>query len=149
MRRQMAPQAYIYIYIYACCEVVIWAKFGRFNSDYLGQVRDIIWTKVIFNLYLEWVLGDLLLLNYHFVWCVCVCVCARFLCPFFCQFLKNSLFFSKKGSEICFPNFLCFKFNFRKSLSLGSLKHYKNRGFSVLAFFVFSLLKEKRIGKKR
>ena len=40
-------QAYIYIYIYnACCEVIIWAKFGHFKGFlsgpsegyYLGQV---------------------------------------------------------------------------------------------------------------
>ena len=32
--------AYIYIYIYisVCCEVIIWAKFGVFQSYDLGQV---------------------------------------------------------------------------------------------------------------
>ena len=30
--------AYIYIYIYACCGVIIWAKFGLLRCYYLGQV---------------------------------------------------------------------------------------------------------------
>ena len=34
------------IYIYICCEVIIWAKFGHFRCYYLGQVGVIIWAKL-------------------------------------------------------------------------------------------------------
>ena len=37
---------YEYIYIYICCEVIIWAKFGHFRCYYLGQVGVIIWAKL-------------------------------------------------------------------------------------------------------
>ena len=40
------------LYIYIHCEVIIWAKFGVFESYYLGQVRVIIWAKFVFSLYL-------------------------------------------------------------------------------------------------
>ena len=33
------------IYLYMCCEVIIWAKFGHFRCYYLGQVGVIIWAK--------------------------------------------------------------------------------------------------------
>ena len=36
----------IYIYIYMCCEVIIWAKFGHFRCYDLGQVGVIIWAKL-------------------------------------------------------------------------------------------------------
>ena len=36
----------VYIYIYICCEVIIWAKFGHFRCYYLGQVGVIIWAKL-------------------------------------------------------------------------------------------------------
>ena len=42
--------AYIYIYIYACCEVKILAKFYPFQSQYFGQVKVNILAKVIFAL---------------------------------------------------------------------------------------------------
>ena len=35
---------HIYIYIY--CEVIVWARFGRFRGYYLGQVGVVIWAKV-------------------------------------------------------------------------------------------------------
>ena len=35
-----------HIYIYICCEVIIWAKFGHFRCYYLGQVGVIIWAKL-------------------------------------------------------------------------------------------------------
>ena len=34
------------LYIYICCEVIIWAKFGHFRCYYLGQVGVIIWAKL-------------------------------------------------------------------------------------------------------
>ena len=37
-------------HIYICCEVIIWAKFGGFQSYYLGQVNVIIWAKLVFTL---------------------------------------------------------------------------------------------------
>ena len=40
------------VYIYICCEVIIWAKFGHFRCYYLGQVGVSIWAKVVFSLYL-------------------------------------------------------------------------------------------------
>ena len=36
----------IQIYIYICCEVIIWAKFGHFRCYYLGQVGVMIWAKL-------------------------------------------------------------------------------------------------------
>ena len=54
----------VYIYIYThtslsiciyhdiCCEVVIWSKFGVLESYYLVQVRVIIWSKLIWGLFL-------------------------------------------------------------------------------------------------
>ena len=36
----------IHIYIYICCEVIIWAKFGHFRCYYLGQAGVIIWAKL-------------------------------------------------------------------------------------------------------
>ena len=41
---------YIYIYVHACCEVIIWAKFGVLKGYYLGQARVIIWAKFVFAL---------------------------------------------------------------------------------------------------
>ena len=34
------------VYIYICCEVIIWAKFCHFRCYYLGQVGVIIWAKL-------------------------------------------------------------------------------------------------------
>ena len=34
------------MYIYICCEVIIWAKFCHFRCYYLGQVGVIIWAKL-------------------------------------------------------------------------------------------------------
>ena len=45
---------YMYVCVRVCCEVIIWAKFGLFNSYYLGQVYVIIWAQGIFDLYLLW-----------------------------------------------------------------------------------------------
>ena len=61
------PAAYIYIYIYMCCEVIIWAKFGHLKGYYLGQVRVIIWAKFVFSLYLQWFQAIFCKLSYHFV----------------------------------------------------------------------------------
>ena len=41
-------------YIYMCCEVIIWSKFGIFGSYYLVQVgflEVIIWSKFVFLTY--------------------------------------------------------------------------------------------------
>ena len=35
----------VYTYIYICCEVIMWAKFGLFRCYYLGQVGVTIWAK--------------------------------------------------------------------------------------------------------
>ena len=40
----------IYIYIYACCEVIIWSKFGGFRGYSLVQVGVIIWSRFVFTL---------------------------------------------------------------------------------------------------
>ena len=37
---------HISIYIYICCEVIIWAKSGHFRCYYLGQVGVVIWAKL-------------------------------------------------------------------------------------------------------
>ena len=42
----LAAVQHAYIYIYICCEVIIWAKFGHFRCYYLGQVGVIIWDKL-------------------------------------------------------------------------------------------------------
>ena len=46
IRKVPRKQKNIYIYIYICCEVIIWAKFGHFRCYYLGQVGVIIWAKL-------------------------------------------------------------------------------------------------------
>ena len=56
-----------------CCEVIIWSKFGVSNSYHLIQVRVVIWSKVIFDIFIV-VSGDLFLLSYHVV-CVFVPTC--------------------------------------------------------------------------
>ena len=126
---------YIYIYIYACCEVIIWAKFGHFRCYYLGQVAVIIWAK----LFLAYKNSGFKRFLAHTVIILCF-----FLCPIIWQLSKNSLF-RKKGAKIGFFKFLCFKFIFGKVSFLGLLKHYENRGFSRFLCFLF--LKEKK-GKK-
>ena len=122
-----------YIYIYICCEVIIWAKFGHFRCYYLGQVGVIIWAK----LFLAYKNSGFKRFLAHTVIILCF-----FLCPIIWQLSKNSLFF-KKGAKNGFFKFLCFKLIFGKFSFLGLLKHYKNRGFSrCLCFFVFE--REKR-----
>ena len=37
---------YVYVCVFICCEVIIWAKFGRLRCYYLGQVGVIIWAKL-------------------------------------------------------------------------------------------------------
>ena len=131
-----------HIYIYICCEVIIWSKFGGFWKLLSGP---------------SWVFGSYYLVQ--------VCVLAyknsgfkRFVlhtqlsfCVFFCpQFSGNFLkiaFFKKRVQKLGFPIFSVLSLNFENSLFLGLLKHYKNRGFSN--FLCFVLLKEKKTGKKK
>ena len=40
-RLYMAEYIYIHIYIYICCGVTIWAKFGQFDDHCQGQVFDV------------------------------------------------------------------------------------------------------------
>ena len=90
----------ISVYVYICCEVIIWSKFGLLNSYYLVQVRVIIWSKVIFDLYLQW-FQALCLLSYHFVWFFVPNLSANFL----------QITFFKKGVQfIIFQFFLSFTF---------------------------------------
>ena len=102
-----------YIYIYICCEVIIWAKFGVLKGYYLGQARVVIWAEFVFALK-----------NRCFgpsFFCSVIILCFF---PVICQFSKNSLF-QKKGAKLGFSKFLCFKLNIWKLSFLGLLKHYK------------------------
>ena len=108
---------FIYNYIYAVkllsgpslgvSGVIIWSKVGSLSGPIL-----------FFNLFYS---GFKRFLK-HSVIILC------FLCPIILEFSENSLF-EKKGAQIGFFNFLCFKFKILKFSFLGLLKHYKNRGF--------------------
>ena len=87
---------YIYKYICACCEVIIWAKFGHFRCYYLGQVGIIIWAK----LFLAYKNRGFKRFLAHTVIILC----------------------SKKGAKIGFFNFLCFKFKIWKFSFFRSVK---------------------------
>ena len=112
--------SHIYIYIYICCEVIIWAKCGHFRlllsgpsrCYYLGQVV-LAYNNSGFKRFLE-----------HTVIILCF-----FLCPIIWQLSENSLF-QKRVQKLCFSIFCVLSLNFENSLFLGLLKHYKNRGFS-------------------
>ena len=123
-RQQVGLKAYIYIH--TCCEVIIWSKFGLFNRHYLVQVRGIIWSKVIFELYLSGFRRFFAQLSF------CVCVC--FLRPIICHFSKKLCFLL---SALSLPK--------EKSLFLCLLKHSKSGGFSQ--FLCFLLVNDKK-GKK-
>ena len=102
---------YIHTYIYMCCEVIIWSKFGVSGSYYLVQVG---------------VLGSYYLVQ--------VCFLAnknsgfkRFVlhtqfsfCVFFCAQLSGNFlkiaFFQKKGAKIGFSIFSVLSLNFENSL---------------------------------
>ena len=87
------------------CEVILWAKFGLFNSYFLGQVNVIIWAKVTLSLHFFVVSGD-------FFCSVSFCV----LCPTTCQCSKIAIF-SKKGAKIVFfSNFSVLSLTLEKSL---------------------------------
>ena len=79
----------IYIYIYACCEVIIWAKFGHFRCYYLGQVGVTIWAK----LFLAYKNSGSKRFLAHTVIILC------FLCPIIWQLSKNSFSFFQKGCK--------------------------------------------------
>ena len=93
-------QACIYIYICACCEVLIWSKFGGFKGYYLVQVGVIIWSKFLFWPFLLWFKPFFA----HSVIILC------FLYPIICNFLKIG--FPKKGAKSVFFKCLCFTINF-------------------------------------
>ena len=59
-----------------------------------------------------------------------------FLCPIILQFSKNSLF-KKWVQKLGFSIFSVLSLNFKNSLFLGVLKHYTNRGFSIILCFLF------------
>ena len=91
---------------------------------------------MILGLYLEWFQAIFCKLSYHFVFLIGAKLSGNF--------LKQPFFFQKRVQKIGFFNFLCSKFKFSNYLVLGLLKHYKNWGFR---YFMFLLLKEKKIGK--
>ena len=119
--RIFGGRRHIYIYIYACCEVIIWAKFGHFRCYYLGQVGVIIWAK-LFLTYKNSGFKRFLAHthNYHFV--------------FFCAQLSGNYlkiaFFKKGVQKLGFSIFCVLGLHFENYLFLDLLKHYKNRGFS-------------------
>ena len=86
---------FIYIYIYICCEAIIWAKFGHFRCYYLGQVGVIIWAK-LFLAYKKRVSSDFLHTQLSFS-------------VFFCAQLSGSYlkiaFFKKWVQKLGFSNF--------------------------------------------
>ena len=84
-------------YIYICCEVIIWAKFGHFRCYYLGQVGVIIWAK----LFLAYKNSGFKRFFAHTVIILCF-----FLCPIIWQLSKISLF-QKKGAKIVFFSNFC------------------------------------------
>ena len=97
------PTAYIYI----CCEVIIWSKFGLLRGHYLVQDGVIIWSKV------GSLSGPRLFPHYKNRGFRRFAFAQLSFCVFFCaqssgRFLKIA--FSKKGGKIGFFNFLCFKF---------------------------------------
>ena len=130
------------LYIYICCEVIIWSKFGVFKCYYLVQVgvfKCYYLVQVCFLIYKN---SGFKRFGLH----TQLSFCVFFLCPIIWQFSKNSLF-QKKGAKIGFFNFQCFKYKIWKFSFFGLLKHYKNRGFSI--FLCFLLLREKKTGKKK
>ena len=132
----------IYIYIYICCEVIIWSKFGGFGSYYLVQVgflEVIIWSKFVFLAYKNSGFKRLVL---HTQLSFCV-----FFCPQFSGNFLKIAFFKKRVQNLGFSIFSVLSLNYENSLFLGLLKHYKNRGFSTFLCFVLS--KEKKTGKKK
>ena len=96
----------INIYIYICCEVIIWAKFGHFRCYCLGQVGVIIWAK----LFLAYKNSGFKRFLAHTVIILCF-----FLCPIMWQLSKNSLF-QKEGAKKWVFQISVFKVNFWKVL---------------------------------
>ena len=137
---------YIYIYIwphiYICCEVIIWSKFGVFKCYYLVQVGVFKCYYLVQVCFLTYKNSGFKRFGLH----TQLSFCVFFLCPIIWQFSKNSLF-QKKGAKIGFFNFQCFKYKIWKFSFFGLLKHYKNRGFSIVLCFL--LLREKKTGKKK
>ena len=95
------------LYIYICCEVIIWSKFGGFWKLLSGP---------------SWVFGSYYLSKFvflayknsgfkRFVLHTQLSFCVFFLSPIIRQFSKNSLF-QKKGAKIGFFKFQCFKYKF-------------------------------------
>ena len=64
--RERERDIYIYVYMHACCEVIVWARFGPFRGYYLGQVGVIIWGKIILANFMV-VSSDFCTSSYHFV----------------------------------------------------------------------------------
>ena len=110
-----------HIYIYICCEVIIWAKFSHFRCYYLGQAGVIIWAK----LFLAYKNSGFKRFLAHTV---------VILCFFFCAQLSGNYpkiaFFKKRVQKLGFSIFCVLSLKFEISPFLGLLKHYKNRGFS-------------------
>ena len=111
--------AYIYIYIYICCEVRDWAKFGHFQKSGIGPSQSQGLGQGHFHTIKIGVSGDFFLLSYH-----CVFFCSQLLA----NFLKIA-FFKKRVQKLGFSIFCVLSLNIENYLFLGLLKHYKNRGF--------------------
>ena len=95
--------------------VIIWSKFGVFESFYLVQV----------GVFESYYLVQVCAFSLQKWWFQAICfahsviILCFFLCPIIWQFSKNSLF-QKKGAKIGLFNFQCFKFKFWNfSLFLG------------------------------
>ena len=110
----------MYVYIYICCEVIIWSKFGPIRVYYLVQVGVIICSKFLFSLF--FVVSSGFLAQSIIILCV---FCAQLSG----NFLKIAFF--KKGCHI----FSVLSLSFENYL-LCLLKHYKIWGFSIFMLLV-------------
>ena len=121
---------YVCVYIYICCEVIIWSKFGDFKSYYLVQVSVIIWSKMFWAYVYS---GFELFLQTQISFCV-------FWVPNYDPIFQKSFQKMVPNGFIVF-RILCCMFNIWKTSSFRLPKH-KNRGFNILCCL------KKRKGKR-
>ena len=100
------------VYIYMCCEVIIWSKFGVFGSYYLVQVGVFgsyryYLVQVCFIAYKNSGFKRFLHTQLSF--------CVSFLCPIIWQFSKIA-FFKKRVQKLGFSIFSVLSLNFENSL---------------------------------
>ena len=118
----------MYVYIYICCEVILWSKLGPFRCYYLVQVGVLIWsTFVIWPIFM--VVSSVF---WHSRLSFCVC----FWCPITCQF--------KKECAHVFYTFLSFKFTFLFFMFARTLLN-----IGVSAFLCFCCSKRRKQQKPK